>query len=172
MGRASKTFASAVKQALMYAAVSVLFAMWTNAGVPFKALSRSALPLPPSVIGTWHGESICVGDRPACKNEEVVYRFEAVAGKPGVVTLLADKILEGKREPMYQLEFQYDEAKGSLSCEFTRRQTHGLWEYQISADAMSGTLVLLPDKSVGRRVKVSRVSEDKMPAAPSRESYR
>ena len=40
-----------------------------------------------SVIGTWTGESNCVGDRPACKNEIVVYRFEAVAGKPGVVTL-------------------------------------------------------------------------------------
>jgi hypothetical protein len=154
----------------MYGTV-VLFAMWTNAVVPFKALSRSALPLPPSVIGTWHGESICKGDHPACKNEEVVYRFELVAGKLGVVTLLADKIIDGKREPMYKLEFQYDDAKGTLVCEFTRRQTHGLWEYKITGDKMEGTLMLLPDKTLGRQVKVNRVSEDQVPAAPAREAY-
>ena len=124
-----------------------------------------------SVIGTWHGESICVGNHPACKKEEVVYRFEEVSGKPGVVTLPADKIIDGKRVPMGSLEFQYDEAKGTLSCEFTRRQTHGLWEFKLTGDKMEGTLVLFPDKSVARRVKVTRVSEDQVPAAPGRELY-
>lgn len=27
------------------------------------------------VVGTWTGESLCVGNRPACQNEVVVYRF-------------------------------------------------------------------------------------------------
>ena len=125
----------------------------------------------PPVIGTWTGESICSGDRPACKNEVVVYRFEPIAGKPGLVTMLADKIIEGKREPMGKLDFQYDEAKGTLSCEFTRGQTHGLWQFQISGDTMEGTLVVLPDRAVGRRVKVRRVREDQVPAAPARELY-
>ena len=117
------------------------------------------------------GESICAGDRPACKNEVVVYRFEAVAGKPGVVTLLADKIINGQREPMGKLDCQYDEAKGTLSGEFTRGQTHGLWQFQISGDTMEGTLVILPARDLARRVKVRRVREDQVPAAPARELY-
>ena len=136
-----------------------------------KDLAPGKHPISPPVIGTWHGESICVGDHPACKDEDVVYRFEPVAGKPGVVTLLADKIIDGKREPMGKLEFQYDEAKGTLSSEFTRGHTHGLWEFQLTGDKMEGTLVVFPDMSVARRVKVSRVSEDQVPAAPGRELY-
>src|SRR5262249_33847674 len=50
-------------------------------------------PSQASVFATWKGESICVGNRPACKNEIVVYRFEAVDGKPDTVLLLADKII-------------------------------------------------------------------------------
>jgi hypothetical protein len=123
------------------------------------------------VLGTWKGDSICVGNRPACKNEVVVYRFEAILGKPGVVLQLADKIIEGQRVPMGKLEFQYNEAKGELSCEFTKGQTHGLWQFTVSADNMEGTLVLLPGKEPARRVKVKRVGEDEVPPAPARESY-
>ena len=80
------------------------------------------------VVCTWTGESICVGNRPACKNEMVVYRFEPVVCKSTLVTLLADKIIKGKRVPMYKLDFQYDEAKRTLSC--------GRWEYRIAGDTM------------------------------------
>ena len=111
-----------------------------------------------SIVGTWTGESICVGNRPACKNEIVVYRFEPVVGKSTLVTLLADKIVKGKRVPMYKLDFQYDEAKRTLSC--------GTWEYRIAGDTMEGSGIVLSGKSVARRVKVKRVREDQMPAAP------
>lgn len=139
--------------------------------VPCQPAATPSIVTAPSVFGTWKGESICVGNRPACKNEVVVYRFEAVPGKAGVVLLLADKIIEGQRVPMYKLEFQYDEGKGELSCEFTKRQTHGLWQYKVSGDAMEGTLVLLPDREPGRRVKVNRVREAEVPAAPARDMY-
>lgn len=125
----------------------------------------------PSVLGTWKGESICVGNRPTCKNEVVVYRFAAVAGKRDVVLQLADKIIAGKREPMGKLEFKYDGANKELSCEFTIRQTHGVWRFQVSGDSMEGTLVLLPNKEVVRRVKVKRVVEREVPAAPTKEAY-
>jgi hypothetical protein len=124
-----------------------------------------------SVIGTWKGESICVGNRPACKNEIVVYRFEAVPGKAGVVLLFADKIIEGERVPMGKLEFQYNEAKGELSCEFTRNQTHGLWEFKLSGDSMEGGRVLLPAREPGRVVKVKRVRESDVPKAPTKDMY-
>ena len=124
-----------------------------------------------SAAGTWSGESICVGNRPACKNEIVVYRLEPVAGKSTVITVLADKIIEGKRVPMGKLDFQFDEAKRTLSCEFTRGNTHGVWEFRITGDTMEGTGIVLPDKSVARRVKVKRVREDQLPAAPARDLY-
>ena len=125
----------------------------------------------PAIFGTWKGESICVGNRPACKNEVVVYRFEAVAGKPGAVLLLADKIIDGKRVPMGKLEFRYDDSKGELSGEFTVGQTHGLWQFKVRGDSMGGTLELLPDRELVRRVNVKRVGEDEVPKPPARESY-
>ena len=134
--------------------------------------SSRAFANPPSAVGSWTGESVCTDkNRPACKNEVVVYRIEEIPGKQGVLLLLADKIIEGKRDPMGKLECKYDEAESTLSCEFTRRQTHGLWEYKVSGDQMEGTLVLLPEKTVGRRVKVRRAKDDEVPAAPARELY-
>jgi hypothetical protein len=94
-----------------------------------------------------------------------------VAGRSDVVLLLADKIIEDKRVPMGKLECRYDDTKGQLSCEFTIRQTHGLWQYTVSGDSMDGTLMLLPDRELVRRVKVKRVSEKDVPAAPAREMY-
>ena len=126
---------------------------------------------PQGIIGTWTGQSTCVGNRPACKNEEIVYRFVAVPGKVDTVTLYADKILNGERVPMGKLDFNYDAAKGTLTGEFTRRQTHGIWRYQISGDAMEGDLTLLPNKDVGRTVKAHRVEESKVPKAPPLVDY-
>jgi len=124
-----------------------------------------------SIVGTWTGESICVGNRPACKNEVVVYRFEPVAGNSTVLTLLADKIIKGKRIPMYKLDFQYDESRRTLSCDFTKGRTRGTWEYKITGDSIEGTGIVMAGKSVARSVKVKRVKEDQVPAAPDHNSY-
>ena len=123
------------------------------------------------VLGTWAGDSICIGDRPACKNEHVIYRFVAVDGRPGIVRQLADKVIDGKRVPMGALEFEYNDADATLTSEFTRGQTHGVWAYKVSGDMMTGTLMILPDKSLGRRVTVRRVREDQVPKAPGLEEY-
>jgi len=101
----------------------------------------------------------------------VVYRFLAVEGDAGLMTLLADKIIDGKREPMYKLQFQYNRAARSLTCEFRKGQTHGIWAYEVSGDAMTGTLVVLPDKALGRRVNVHRVRDDQVPKAPPLDEY-
>jgi hypothetical protein len=156
-------FESKSIRALLVAAAAFCFS---------PAWSSRAFTNPPSAVGTWTGESVCTDkNRPACKNEVVVYRFEEISGKQGVLLLLADKIIDGKRIPMGKLECKYDEAGGTLSCEFTIRQTHGLWEYKVSGDQMEGTLVLLPDRTLGRRVKVRRVKDDEVPPAPAREEY-
>jgi hypothetical protein len=134
-------------------------------------LSGATLSNSPSILGTWKGESICVGNQPACKDEVVVYLFEAIPGRPDRVMLYGDKIIEGQRVPMGKLEFQYDESKGTLSCEFTARRANGLWQFTNSGDTMEGTLILLPGKELVRQVKVKRVSADQVPAPPDKKLY-
>jgi hypothetical protein len=67
---------------------------------------------------------------------------------------------------MYKLDFQYDETRRTLSGEFTQGRTRGTWAYRITGDTIEGTGIVLSGKSVARRVKVKRVREDQMPAAP------
>ena len=154
-----------VLRGLIIAVFITAFAASGRGQVRARAMSASSL------VGTWTGESICVGNHPACKDEVVVYRFEPGAEKSALVTLLADKIIRGKRVPMYKLDFQYSEAKRTLSCEFSQGHTRGTWEYRITGDTMEGTGIVLAGKSVARRVKVKRVREDQLPPAPDRDSY-
>jgi hypothetical protein len=108
------------------------------------------------LVGNWTGESICIGSNPNCHDEKVVYRISKSSGEPGKVTIAADKIIDGKPELMYVLDFKYDGEKGTLVGEFQNARYHGIWEYTVKGDLMEGTLSLLPDKTVVRRVKVKK----------------
>lgn len=158
-------------QALLRPVALLAITAFATASAPARWSERSAIGDVSMVLGTWTGSSTCVGYRPSCKNEEVVYRFVEANGKPGLVTLLADKIIDGKRVPMYKLDFQYADVDHSLTCEFRRGQTHGAWTYTVSGDKMAGTLVIRPDKELGRRVMVHRVKEDQVPKAPGLDEY-
>ena len=154
---------------VLRAAIVAVFV--TGAAISGQAQGLARPMSTAGITGTWSGKSVCVGNRAACKNEMVIYRFEPVPGRSTLLTLLADKIIKGKRVPMYRLDFQYDETRHTLSCEFTQGHTHGIWEYKVDGDSMEGTRIVLPGKSVARRVKVKRVREDQVPAAPDRDSY-
>jgi hypothetical protein len=108
------------------------------------------------LVGDWTGDSLCQGYRPACHDEKVVYHITKTPDKPDTVTLSADKIVDGKLELMGVLEFKYDSEKGTLTGEFTRGNTHGVWELVVKGDTMEGTLIVLPDKTLARRVKVKK----------------
>jgi len=126
---------------------------------------------PSALAGTWTGTSTCVGDRPACNNETVVYRFVPVQGKPKQVRMLGDKIIDGKRLVMGALVFEYEAQKGELTCDFTRGQTHAVWSFTVKGESMTGKLELLPEHSIGRDVKVHRVKESEVPQAPAISEY-
>lgn len=123
------------------------------------------------VVGTWTGTSTCVGDRPACKNETVVFRFAPVDGHPGQVRLYGDKIVDGKRLPMGALDLEADAERRLVRGVFTRAQTTGEWSFAVTGDSMTGSLVILPDRSVARDVKVKRASDEGLPAAPPFSDY-
>lgn len=126
---------------------------------------------PNAFIGTWTGTSTCVGNRPACKNEVVVYRFIPVQGHPKQLRELADKIIAGKRVPMGALVFELNDSTGVLACEFKWGQTHGVWSYSAAGDTITGRLIILPEHSVGRVVKVHRVKDTEVPPAPALREY-
>lgn len=126
---------------------------------------------PNAFAGTWTGTSTCVEKRPACKNETVVYRFVPIAGHPKQLRLLADKIIDGKRVPMGALEFELNERTGVLESEFKRGHTHGIWSYSVAGDSLTGKLIILPERSAARDVKVRRVKDTEVPAAPVLREY-
>jgi hypothetical protein len=117
------------------------------------------------VLGDWEGESVCVDkNRPACKNEHVVYHLTKTEGEADGVTMRADKIVNGKPEDMGTLECRHDAAKSTLTCEFTVNGTHGVFEYAIRGDEMEGTLKLLPAGTLGRKINVKKLTDATPPA--------
>ena len=124
-----------------------------------------------SVVGTWTGTSTCVGNRPACKDETVVYRIMAYDGHPHQVRMFGDKVIEGKRVPMGMLIFDVDEANRTLRSEFRIAQTHGVWSFTVTEDTMTGQLLILPEESIARNVTVHRANEKDVPPAPPLSDY-
>jgi hypothetical protein len=109
------------------------------------------------IVGTWSGSSVC-SDRqaaPACNDEQVVYEINASSGKPDTVLVKADKIVDGKRVSMGDLEFTHD-ASGSWTSEFENPRAHGLWRLTVNGALMTGTLTLLPSKAVVRKMALRR----------------
>jgi hypothetical protein len=117
-----------------------------------------------ALLGAWKGTSLCVNREatPACKDEEVVYEFrEASPRAAGKLTMSADKIVNGDRQPMGDLDFAWDAKAGAWVCELQMR-FHGLWSFlPPKGDELAGTLVLLPDRTVVRNVAVRRVKASK-----------
>jgi hypothetical protein len=65
------------------------------------------------VAGVWRGDSICGSDRAGCVDEKVVYYIGVTAGKEGVVSIRADKIVNGQAVTMVP-------ASGSTTLNTTR----------------------------------------------------
>lgn len=152
-------------------AVAGLLILAVSTGLARSTPDPAGRTLVSAVAGTWTGTSTCVGNRPACKNEVVVYRLLPVDGHPRQVRWLGDKIIDGKRVPMGALVFDVDEQKGTLRGEFHIGQTHGVWSFTVSGDSMKGTLVVLPGGAVGRDVSVHRAKDADVPAPPPMSDY-
>ena len=120
-----------------------------------------------NLVGNWAGDSICVGPFPACRDEKVIYRIPKAPDAKGTVTITADKIVNGEPELMGVLDFKYDAEKNTLTCDFIRGNTHGLWEFSVKGNTMEGTLVVLPDKILARRVKLKRDNSTPSPTPAS-----
>ena len=106
-------------------------------------------------LGTWRGTSTCVNRQiaPACNDETVVYDVRP-SETPNAAVLSADKIVDGKRVPMGELEFVYSEKEGCWRSEFTTPRAHGVWCLVIEGRTMTGSLRMLPQNAAVRKVEV------------------
>jgi hypothetical protein len=110
------------------------------------------------LFGDWSGESKCVGPNTSCHDEVVVYHISQSKTDPKKVLISADKIVDGKPDWMGDFDCDYDREKQTLRAEFKIPRTGGtgVWEFKIDGDKMDGTLTVLPENEIGRRVKITK----------------
>ncbi len=109
-----------------------------------------------SLTGDWKGESICAGNNPSCHNEKVVYHISVDPSDSTKVKIAADKIVDGKLESMGVIDLKYDASKQTLSGETQTARYRLWWEFTVKENIIEGTLSVLPDKTIARRIKVQK----------------
>ncbi|MBI3449362.1 MAG: hypothetical protein HY049_10660 [Acidobacteria bacterium] len=114
------------------------------------------------ILGTWSGTSVCVKspDFPSCTDEVVVYEVRDLPDKAGSVLMQADKIVNGARGTMGDLELTYAAADGAWTYELRTPRAHALWSFTVSAGKMTGTLVEIPSRKRIRNVQAERTAHD------------
>ena len=104
------------------------------------------------LLGKWHGSSSCVAKNTSCHDETVVYKLANLLGKPGYISVNADKIVNGNAINMGTLDFRYHQAEQLLVCEYSQ----GVWRLKVNGEKMDGTLIR-QDGTVFRRVMLQKV---------------
>ena len=105
-------------------------------------------------LGTWRGTSTCVNRKiaPACNDETVVYEVRGTE-KPQTAVLKADKIVNGQRVPMGELEFVYSDKEGCWRSAWNTPRVHGVWCLVVEGSSMTGSLRAMPQNADIRKVQ-------------------
>src|SRR5438105_968616 len=120
-----------------------------------------------SLTGDWTGESICFGNNPSCHDEKVVYHISIDPSDSTKVKIAADKIVDGKPDPMGVIDLKYDAAGQTLTGELQNSRNHGVWEFSIKGNIIQGGLYILPDRATGRKIRVQKNESTKKESAMS-----
>lgn len=128
-------------------------AKYTLAGLLAVVAIAAAQEAKSPVAGTWKGESLCMVKPSACHDEVVVYEITPSPEKKGHLTMKGDKIVDGKRLWMGDLDCTFADSTRVLTCEMQQ----GVWAFNVQGDAMTGTLKV-KDGTVFRKVNVKRYS--------------
>jgi hypothetical protein len=110
-----------------------------------------------AVIGTWEGESRCTVPDSPCHDEHVVYHIAADKKNPAQLNIDADKIVNGSPQFMGTVFCLYHANEANLSCTANTDKKDD-WEFHISANTMSVSLTLGPEKQLFRRINVRKTS--------------
>jgi hypothetical protein len=71
------------------------------------------------IAGTWRGNSVCLVKGSACRDEENVYRFSKPAGKPGVFSGTASKVVDGREIVMGRSDLTWSAPPRRSGCSWT-----------------------------------------------------
>jgi len=110
---------------------------------------------PAQLIGLWRGTSTCT-DRvaaPACRDETVVYELTP-GPQPGTVHWLADKVVDGQRQTMGELDLSYDATEGCWKAEFSSPRARMVWRLKVDGTHLSGTGRMLPGNETVRKLEL------------------
>jgi hypothetical protein len=110
--------------------------------------SKPATDSQSPIVGVWRGNSTCMVKDSPCHDEVNVYRIAAVTGKPGWVTVVGGKIVNGKEIAMGSFDWKYDERKHTLTS------PDGAFQFTLDADKLEGTLTV--NNAVYRRIHLQR----------------
>jgi hypothetical protein len=88
------------------------------------------------ILGHWTGSSKCTAVRPACHDEIASYYIKP-GPKADVVTMVLDKVVNGKEEWMGTDDFHVDFEKQTLNL--VMAQNGSVWTFTWSGDTMTGT---------------------------------
>jgi hypothetical protein len=126
-------------------------------GAPPFGFGLDGVPAPAVPTGVWRGTSTCTDlvAAPACRDEVVVYEF-ATGAKPGTVHWKADKMVDGQRQPMGEMDLAYDTGDACWRAEFTSPRVQSVWCLVVEGSRMTGTGRLLPGKQVIRKIDVRK----------------
>jgi hypothetical protein len=105
------------------------------------------------LAGDWRGDSICIVRESACHDEDSLYHFTKVPGKPGAYSLQADKIVDGKPETMGVSDCTYDAKAKALECIIPQR---AVLRFTWEGKEMRGTMTL-NDKTFWRKLSLKKV---------------
>ena len=113
------------------------------------------------LAGDWRGDSICVVRESACHDEDSLYHFAKVAGKPGVYSLKADKIVDGQAVTMGTSDCSYEAKAQTLECPIPGR---AILRFTWEGTEMRGTMTLT-DKTLWRKLALKKVETKKTSSA-------
>ena len=111
----------------------------------------------PAVVGTWEGESVCQVPKP-CTTEHVIYEITGAGAEK--ITIKADKVVNGEREWMGDLQCSWAEKDLRLNCPMEGRMPAD-WAFELKGDTLTGTLVMREEKKLFRKIEVKRVAASK-----------
>jgi hypothetical protein len=105
------------------------------------------------LAGDWRGDSICQVRPSACHDEDSLYHFTKVEGKPGAYSLKADKIVNGQAVTMGTSDCSYDAKAQALECSIPDR---AILRFTWEGKEMRGTMTLT-DKTLWRKLTLKKV---------------
>lgn len=109
------------------------------------------IPPDAQIAGVWRGNSTCTIKDSPCHNEVNVYRITPIAGKPGWVSVIASKVIEGKEIVMGSSDWKYDGVK------HTFESPDGRFRFTRDGENLEGAL--MKDNTVYRRIHLKRANE-------------